>query len=88
MTAKTKAALAWTPWVIVWILGLFSVDGRLFKTLWVCIVVVNLGAYWAASRSDPDTVAGVHKILNVLLGFLVFQTAVMIFIALHAASTK
>jgi hypothetical protein len=88
MTAKTKAALAWTPLIGIWVWDIFSIDGRLFKALFACIVVVILCAYWMASRSDPETEPGLQKISNVFLGFLCFQIAVMLFIAFHAAGTK
>ncbi len=89
MAVKDKAQLRWiaAPWFVIWILGFLDTHGRLWRGLWLGLAVIYLGALWLLSKgSDIDTEAGLRRVLNVMLGFIVVEIAVVFFIAFRAGT--
>jgi hypothetical protein len=91
MTAKSKSELRWIAgaWFIFWILGLFDMHGLPWIAMWLSLAVIYGGALWILSRGcDIDTETGLERVSNVMLGFIVVQIAVVLFIAFQAAGTR
>ncbi|HSY63641.1 MAG TPA: hypothetical protein VK829_03535 [Terriglobales bacterium] len=84
MTVKDKTQLRWiaAPWFVVWIWGFLDMHGHLWRGAWLCLAVIYMGAFWLLSKgSDIDTEAGLRRVSNVMVGFIVVEIAVVFFIA-------
>jgi len=91
MTVKDKTQLRWiaVPWFFVWIWGFLDMHGRLWRGAWLCLAAIYLGALWLLSKgSDIDTEAGLQRVSNVMLGFIVVQIVVVFFVAFQSAGTR
>jgi len=90
MDVRDKHRLRWVlgPWLVVWIWIFFQMGSPLFKAVWACLVIFNVGAYWLASRSNIDTERGLQRVSSLLIGLIYVQIAVAIFIAVEAAGKK
>jgi hypothetical protein len=63
--------------------------GSLWRVAWLCLGAIYVGALWLLSKgSDIDTEAGLYRVSNVMLGFIVVQIAAVLFLAFQAAGTR
>ena len=76
-TRINRRALKWplALWMAILLVRVFSLNTFSGKVLVSCLFVVNVGAFWLASRSDIDTDAGLQRASNVILGFMLFPIA-------------
>jgi hypothetical protein len=90
MMAKTKTRLRWITLGLVlcvqWIAPFFVLHAPLWKAFWFCLVVVYAGGFWLIFRSDIDTESGLERATNVLLGFVLFQIAVVVFLVVFRSA--
>ena len=87
---KKRNRLGWgaAVWLASWLLGLFSLDGAVWKALWLGLATIYVASYFFFSKIDVDSPKGLHRASNVLLGLTLFQFAAMIFLALRFGVTR
>lgn len=83
-TRINRRALRWplVLWAAVLLVRIFLLNTFSERVLVSCLFVMNVGAFWLASRSDIDTEAGLQRASNLILGFMLFQIAAISLLAL------